>query len=59
MTPEEQRLLDLQAHFQFKDLSPQEQQKIESDISDMWRQIPVHLHEKAKDIKGWKQIHGG
>jgi hypothetical protein len=59
MTPDEQRALDLQAHFEFKDLSPGEQQRIQADIASMWAQIPSHLHEKAKNIKEWKRVHGG
>lgn len=52
-------MLDLQKHLQFKDLSPQEQQRLESDIASMWAQIPPHLHEKAKNVKEWKRVHGG
>jgi hypothetical protein len=59
MTPDEQRALDLQKHLEFKDLSPGEQQRINADIASMWAQIPAHLHEKAKNVKEWKRVHGG
>ncbi len=58
MTPAEQEALDAQQHLEFRDLPPEQQQKITEELSDMWGQIPKHLREKAKDVRKWKAEHG-
>lgn len=52
LTPQEQALLDKQQHYGFGDLSPDEQRKLNSEIGDMWGQIPAHLQDKAKKLAG-------
>lgn len=52
LTPQEQALLDKQQHYDFGELSAEEQRKLNSEVADMWGQIPVHLQEKARRMAG-------
>ena len=54
MSPAEQEALDAQAHLEFSEMEPAQQAKLMNEIGVMWGQIPEHLREKAKDVKGWK-----
>lgn len=52
LTPQEQALLDRQQHYDFNELSPQEQQQLNREVDSMWGQIPAHLQEKARKMAG-------
>lgn len=52
LTPQEQALLDRQQHFEFSELSPQEQRQLNYEIDGLMGQIPAHLQEKARKMAG-------
>lgn len=52
LTPQEQALLDRQQHYEFSELSPQEQQQLNQEVASMWGQIPAHLQDKARKMAG-------
>lgn len=51
-TPQEQALLDKQQHYEFSELSQQEQMRLKGELDSMWGQIPAHLQQKARDLAG-------
>lgn len=51
-SPQEQALLDKQQHYEFSELSQQEQMRLKSEMDNMWGQIPAHLQKKARDLAG-------
>ena len=51
-TPQEQALLDKQQHYEFSELSQQEQMRLKGELDSMWGQIPAHLQDKAKKLAG-------
>lgn len=51
-TPVEQALLDKQQHYEFNELSQQEQMKLQGEVDSLFGQIPVHLQEKARRLAG-------
>lgn len=51
-SPQEQALLDKQQHYDFSELSQQEQVRLKGELDNMWGQIPAHLQQKARDLAG-------
>lgn len=51
-TPTEQALLDKQQHFEFSELSQQEQMRLQGEVDSLFGQIPAHLQEKARNLAG-------
>lgn len=53
MTPDEQRKWDTETtHLRFAEMSPDEQERIASQRTAGWSQIPAHLQQKAKKLAG-------
>lgn len=51
-SPQEQALLEKQQHYEFSELSQQEQMRLKGEMDNMWGQIPAHLQKKARDLAG-------
>lgn len=51
-TPQEQALLNKQQHYDFSELSQQEQMRLRGELDSMWGQIPAHLQDKARRLAG-------
>lgn len=51
-SPQEQALLDKQQHYDFSELSQQEQMRLKGELDSMWGQIPAHLQDKARKLAG-------
>lgn len=51
-SPQEQALFDKQQHYDFNELSKQEQMRLKDELDSMWGQIPEHLQKKARDLAG-------
>lgn len=51
-SPQEQALLDKQQHYDFSELSQQEQMRLKGELDFMWGQIPAHLQDKARKLAG-------
>jgi hypothetical protein len=49
-TPKEQAAFDAQQHYAFRNLAPEQQVKLNDELTSMWDSIPAHVRDKARKL---------